>query len=80
MYYGNSPRTGSAVPRKRQRNFWPLIALLVCAALWLGAIAVLFGPHVAAWCGVVVAAAVGAVGLLALLPLAEGLDTLGIGH
>jgi len=39
-----------------------------------------FSSHVAAWCGVVIAAAVGAVGLLASLLLAEGLDTLGLGH
>ena len=39
-----------------------------------------FSLQVAVWCAVVIVVAVIGVGMLALLPVAEGLDTVGIGH
>ena len=53
---------------------------MACAVVWLVPIGALFGAHTALYCGILAAAGAGAVGLLALLPVAEGLDTLGVGH
>lgn len=80
MYYVDPPGTAPAIAKKRKHNFWPLIVPVTCVGTWLGIIAIFLGPHVAGWFVLAVVLAVGAVGLLALLPVAEGLDTLGIGH
>jgi len=81
MYYGDSPGVDlQALRGKRRRSLWPLVVPLACAAVWLVPIAALFGAHVALYCAVVAIAGIAGVALLALLPVAEGLDRLGVGH
>lgn len=80
MYYVDPPETSPAPEQRGHHNFWLLIVPLACAGLWLGAVAMFFGLHIAAWCTLVVVAAVAVVGAFALLLVTERLDTLGIRH
>ncbi len=80
MYYVKLPEAPRAPAPKKQHNFRPLVVPRVCSGLCLGAIAMFFSLQVAVWCAVVIVVAVIGVGMLALLPVAEGLDTVGIGH
>lgn len=80
MYYVDPVGDGAEAPRAKKHNFWPLIVPLVCIGLWLVPIAALFGWRAALWSALAGIAVVAAVETLALLPVAESFDTLGIGH
>jgi len=80
MNYADRPEVLPQRGRTKRHNFWPLVVPVACAVVWLVPVGALFGAHTALYCGILAAAGAGAVGLLALLPVAEGLDTLGVGH
>ena len=80
MYYVDPAENGGKAPALKKHNFWPLMVPLVCIGFWLVPVAALFGAYVALWIALAGILVVASVGVLALLPVAEGLDTLGVGH